>query len=480
MKKINVLIFTILWGGVSAQVGIGTTSPNASAELDITSTTKGLLPPRMTQAQRDAIASPAAGLMVWCTNCGSSGELQVFNGTTWSILSSAVGAISTLTCGSATNNGTLTSGTAASGVNSVVPYTGGNGGPHSGNGVTSTGLTATLSAGTFASGSGSVTYTITGTPSGAGTATFALNIGGQTCNLTRTTYAVGTITGLTCGSPTNNGTLSAGSAASGVTSIIPYTGGNGGSHNGQTVTSTGVTGLTATLSAGIFASGSGSLTYTISGNPVYEGTASFALSIGGQSCTLTRTVTCMSGATTVVDVVSPTGKTWMDRNLGATSAATSMSDQAAYGDLYQWGRLKDGHQCRNATSTATLSSTNAPGHGNYITNGSDPGDWRSPKNDALWQGVNGINNPCPSGYRLPTTTEVKAEIATFSAGSPTGAYNSVLKFTWGGGSQYWTGTINGNYSDYIENHLNNVNFYVQDSPYNSERSKRRIVRCIKN
>jgi hypothetical protein len=394
------------------------------------------------------------------------------------------GTITGLTCGSATNNGTLTSGTAASGVNTVVPYTGGNAGPHSGQTVTSTGitgLTATLSAGTFASGGGSVTYTITGTPSGAGTATFALNIGGQTCNLTRTTYAVGTITGLTCGSPTNNGTLSAGAAASGVTSDIPYTGGNGGSHNGQTVTSTGVTGLTATLSAGIFASGSGSLTYTITGTPDYEGTASFALTIGGQSCTLTRTVTCMSGATTVVDVVSPTGKTWMDRNLGATRAATSKNDQAAYGDLYQWGRLKDGHQCRNATSTATLSSTDAPGHGNYITNGSDPGDWRSPKNDALWQGVNGTNNPCPSGYRLPTTTEVKAEIATFSGGStPTAAFNHVLKFTWGSGSQYWVGTVNGNYSDYIENHANDVNFYVQDSPYYSERSNRRIVRCIKN
>jgi hypothetical protein len=51
----------------------------------------------------------------------------------------------------------------------------------------------------------------------------------------------------------------------------------------QSVSSTGVTGLTATLSAGTFASCS--LTYTISGTPASSGTASFALSIGGKTCT---------------------------------------------------------------------------------------------------------------------------------------------------------------------------------------------------
>jgi hypothetical protein len=71
-----------------------------------------------------------------------------------------------------------------------------------------------------------------------------------------------------------------------VSSAVPYTGGNGGTHNGQAVSSTGVTGLTATLAAGTFASGSGSLLYTISGTPSGSGTANFALNIGGQSCTL--------------------------------------------------------------------------------------------------------------------------------------------------------------------------------------------------
>ena len=63
--------------------GIGTTTPHKSAVLEIHSTTQGLLPPRMTEANRDAIDTPAAGLMLWCTNCGANGQLQVYNGSAW-------------------------------------------------------------------------------------------------------------------------------------------------------------------------------------------------------------------------------------------------------------------------------------------------------------------------------------------------------------------------------------------------------------
>jgi hypothetical protein len=54
---------------INAQnVGIGTTTPSSSAMLDISSTDKGLLMPRMTAAQRTAIVSPAAGLQVYQTD----------------------------------------------------------------------------------------------------------------------------------------------------------------------------------------------------------------------------------------------------------------------------------------------------------------------------------------------------------------------------------------------------------------------------
>ncbi len=67
----------------SNSVGIGNTSPAASAALDVNSTAKGFLPPRMSNTQRDAIASPAAGLIVWCSNCGEHGQVQVYNGIEW-------------------------------------------------------------------------------------------------------------------------------------------------------------------------------------------------------------------------------------------------------------------------------------------------------------------------------------------------------------------------------------------------------------
>ena len=84
MKKIIILLLSLLIGSLSfAQVGIGTTTPDHSAALDVESTNKGFLPPRMTEADRNAITTPAAGLIVWCTNCGSNGEGQIFNGTSW-------------------------------------------------------------------------------------------------------------------------------------------------------------------------------------------------------------------------------------------------------------------------------------------------------------------------------------------------------------------------------------------------------------
>ena len=218
---------------------------------------------------------------------------------TWTNNGLCPGAITDLNCASATNQGSLMAGTAASSVSSTIAYTGGNGGVYSAQSVVSTGvtgLTATLIAGTLASGTGSVTYTITGTPSASGTASFALSLGGQSCTFTRTVNAAApSISAINCGAATNQGTLTAGVVASGVSSAIGYTGGNGGAYSAQSVSSTGVTGLTATLTAGTLASGAGSVTYTITGTPSASGTASFALSLGGQSCTFTRTVAPPAG-----------------------------------------------------------------------------------------------------------------------------------------------------------------------------------------
>ena len=249
----------------NAQIGIGTTTPVSSAELDVTSITKGFLPPRLTHAQKLAMVSPTAGLEIWCSDCDSTGQLQVFNGSIWTNLIGEVAAV-------------------------------------------------------------------------------------FTCGTTRVTFK----------------------------------------HAGSVVT---------------------------------YGTA---LSTGS--------------------------KCWLDRNLGATQVATSSIDFNSYGSLFQWGRLADGHQLitwTNATTgaavnttTSVLSGTDSPVNSNFIINATVPNDWRSPPNTNLWQGVNGVNNPCPSGYRLPSGSEWAAERVSWGSNNAAGAYASPLKLPVAGRRDGASGSLN--------------------------------------
>jgi uncharacterized protein (TIGR02145 family) len=139
-----------------SQIGIGTITPNPSAALDVTSTTSGLLPPRMTEAQRNAISTPAAGLIVYCTDCGANGELQLFNGTSWVNMVGGTAAAGPIVA-DAPAIGTATSSSSGQ---AVVPFTA----PASNGGSAITSYTATSSPGSVTgtlsqSGSGSITVT---------------------------------------------------------------------------------------------------------------------------------------------------------------------------------------------------------------------------------------------------------------------------------------------------------------------------------
>jgi uncharacterized protein (TIGR02145 family) len=183
----------------------------------------------------------------------------------------------------------------------------------------------------------------------------------------------------------------------------------------------------------------------------------------------------------------------MDRNLGATQVATSSTDAASYGDLYQWGRLADGHQIRSSGIIGTLSSTDVPGNANFIT--SSP-DWRSTQNDNLWQDVNGINNPCPTGYRLPTLTELDEERNSGGTGfwgtgsaqnNATGAFNSLLKLPMAGYRLYSDGSLGnvdsfGVYWSSTVSGADARNLYVDSGDANLGTSSRAFgfsVRCLK-
>lgn len=189
------------------------------------------------------------------------------------------------------------------------------------------------------------------------------------------------------------------------------------------------------------------------------------------------------------DVYNPTtGETWMNKNLGATQVATSPTDAAAFGDLYQWGRLTDGHEKRTSSTTSAVSNTDVPGHNKFITT-NITGDWRIPTNNNLWQGVNGVNNPCPNGYRLPTASELTAERLSWITNDAAGAFASPLKWTVGGARNntgqfnsvnqmgyYWSSTV-----------VNSSLIYrllIFDNPntglFQNYRMPGFSVRCIKN
>ena len=159
-------------------------------------------------------------------------------------------------------------------------------------------------------------------------------------------------------------------------------------------------------------------------------------------------------------VAAADGNCWLDRNIGATRVAQASNDTSAYGYLYQWGRSSDGHHLTPSNgTTATLSSSDTPNHPDFITASVGPYDWRSSQNDNLWQGVNGTNNVCPTGFRVPTRAEWTTLLTAENITSIATAYSSVLKLTLngyrersngniaaqgsGGGGNYWSSTVSG-------------------------------------
>jgi uncharacterized protein (TIGR02145 family) len=186
-------------------------------------------------------------------------------------------------------------------------------------------------------------------------------------------------------------------------------------------------------------------------------------------------------------VVSGGGRIWMDRNLGASQVATSTTDAAAYGDLFQWGRLADGHEDPNSPTTSTLGSSSNPSHGNFIITQSD---WLETPDVNLWQGADGgVNNVCPPGFRLPTKAEWEIEIASWSSPNAAGALASPLKLTLapyrsnydgylhsddGSYGMYWSSTVSGIYAQRLRTDPDGA-FVGQ-----SHRGAGHSVRCIKD
>jgi len=174
---------------VHAQTKIGGAAGpgDASAVLELQSTSQGLLPPRMTTTQRDAIANPATGLTIYNTtvNC-----IQVYkgaaNGGWFDFCSTGGSTLSFTNCSSPTVTGTVAIGSSAS-ATVILDYLN-NTGQTAGAFLSGTanGLTLTAPGGamtTLAAGSSNITLTLTGTPVASGATTIPISLAGAVCNV---------------------------------------------------------------------------------------------------------------------------------------------------------------------------------------------------------------------------------------------------------------------------------------------------------
>ncbi|MDA9111424.1 fibronectin type III domain-containing protein [Flavicella sp.] len=241
----TILLFLIITN-ITAQVGINNSNPHESAALDITSTTGGLLMPRMTNAERQAITNPAEGLMVYVTDF-DGGALMIFDGIGWTalFLTTLIKRPDAPTIGAANaENGQAT-----------VSFTA----PSNDGGSTITSYTAT-------SNPGGITGTVTQSGSGSIPLTGLTNDTAYTFTVTATN-AIGTsaasaasniVTPIanTVPDPPTIGTANAGNAQATISFTAPSNDG------GSTITSYTATSNPGGITGTVNQSGSGSITVT--------------------------------------------------------------------------------------------------------------------------------------------------------------------------------------------------------------------------
>ncbi len=312
--------------------------------------------------------------------------------------------IDTLDCNNKViNNPNLIEGLPLSGVSISIPYKGGDGGAYSGHTLFSTkgDLIATLPDGNLTYGEGVLTWSISGTPLSKGNNCFYLNFDGKICSVclvvNSSSGGTGSITSLNCNDKTTNGILFAGKAASGVSISVPYKGGNSGAYTNQIISSTGVTGLTATLTAGNFANGDGILTWSISGIPNSQGNPCFALNAGGITCFACLTVkanTLVSNPGNGVtfdgyfypSFVLGNGQEWMAENLRTTRFAD--------GSIIP--NIKDDNQWYNAYNTKAAAWCHYNNDNKY----------ENPYGKLYnWYAIKDTRNICPTGWHIPSDAE---------------------------------------------------------------------------
>ncbi|MBN2781959.1 MAG: hypothetical protein JXQ66_01830 [Campylobacterales bacterium] len=131
-------------------------------------------------------------------------------------------------------------------------------------------------------------------------------------------------------------------------------------------------------------------------------------------------------------IVSPyTGRTWLDRNIGANKVCSSYNDVDCYGDYFQWGRDADGHQESNSSMVSEQAIDIDNNGTDFISISWTTGDWTTGDvNGSLrslnWSKIDGTS-VCPIGYRVPTITELENETINNGVTQNITAYENFLK-----------------------------------------------------
>ena len=284
----------------NAQVKVGDNPANTtpSAAFEIESTTKGMLPPRMTQMQMGAIVSPATGLVIYCTDCVPA-DLYLFDGIGFRSL--AVGKATlekgSLSCsrtlGGIYRQGKVTDATNTKGVSLGIAA----GGAYTVGSDTVNGVYFLASGTNYLTGIANLTLQAYGTPEAAGTFTYTATANeSQECtfNVTYTTQATFNCSSISNGLPTNliNATNYTGG---GFSVTAPYTAGNNLAY--ATATVGPVSGLTLTRTSGTYAPAGGNVIYSLSGtyNGTTGGSINFVLPESG--CTISAKTATYSSST---------------------------------------------------------------------------------------------------------------------------------------------------------------------------------------
>ena len=335
----------------TGSVAIGTSIPAASAALDITSTTQGLLLPRLTYVQKTAISNPVAGLILFCSDCGTNGEMQLYNGTSFVNMIGNAGQFAMPG---------ISSTTAISGITTSSANSGGVINSDGGAAVTARGIVwGTTTAPTIA--------LATKTTNGTGVGTFTSSMSGLTAGVTYyvrayATNSVGTKYGSEISFNTSQAvaTLAATTTVSAIGSTTATSGGNITYNGGATVTVSGIvwsTTSTPTIAVSTkTTNGAANGAYTSSMTNLTPGTLYYVRSYatnsvgtnyGAQTSFTTLNTPTISATASAISITSSTA------TIGGTITADGGASVTSRGVVYGTSSLSSTFSVTSGTGTGT-------------------------------------------------------------------------------------------------------------------------------